>query len=160
MKRRWINNCLTNQKGRRKQNGFFREYFSCNNKGVVQQSRRRKGGQWQEGETEPHGRREVRAWVSAELSMAAERRVSLLQQPQATEPEREESSGVLDLCKEDDKELGCVSPEHSCLLGCLGRGEAGWGGAAVQPSGLRGDPQARSTSGMGARMAACSHISM
>lgn len=79
MKRRWINNCLTNQKGRRKRNGFFREYFSCNNKGLVQQSRRRKGGQWQERETEPHGRR-----VSAKLSKAAESRVSMHQQPQGT----------------------------------------------------------------------------
>lgn len=50
--------------------------------------------------------------MSAELSMAAERRVSVWQHNQ-----REESSGILDFCKEDDKELGCMSPTHSSSWG-------------------------------------------
>lgn len=148
MKRRWINNCLTNQKGRRKQNGFFREYFSCHNKGLCN---RAEGGR--EG-SDKKGRLSLTVGERWKLSMAAERRVSSISSHRQHHQREKRPSGVLGFCREDDKEPHDVA---ACPLSTA----ASWGAwtwaeerqdkgvASRQPSVLRLDPEARPSSGMG-----------
>lgn len=167
MKRRWINNCLTNQKGRRKQNGFFREYFSCDNKGLVQQSRRRKGGQWQERRLSPmEGERWelgcLQSWTW--LQRGGWVCISSLRKHNQRE---KRSSSVLGSGKEEDKE------PHD-LAACPLSTAASWGAWAwaeerqdkgllqCNPQCWEGIPRPGphlGWEGMGARVAAFSHIS-
>lgn len=117
MKRRWINNCLTNQKGRRKQNGFFREYFSCHNKGLCN---RAEGGR--EG-SDKKGRLSLTVGERWKLSMAAERRVSSISSHRQHHQREKRPSGVLGFCREDDKEPHDVAACPLSTAGVPGHGQ-------------------------------------
>lgn len=156
MKRRWIINCLTNQKGKRKQNGLS-EKLIISHAVIRGLCNRVEGGR--EGSV-TKGRLTLMVGDRWELGclqgwqwLQRKRWACISSHRQCSQWEWR-SSGALDLLEKGCQwaiRHSCISPWHSCLLGSSGhrqqRGRTV--AAAMQPLVLRGDPAARGSSGLG-----------